>query len=75
MNNSIHFNTTDNSANALAKNLHELSYLQRLSKIERRENKYFNKEFDELKTPIRNRNRNSMNCNNLNFLNCNYYYL
>jgi len=63
MNNSVHFNTTETSANVLVKNMHEVSYLQRLNKIEKRENRYFNNEYNEFKTTLRNRKDNFINGN------------
>jgi len=49
MNNSGYLNFQDNSTNILIKNIHNLYYLQRLNKINNRQNKYFNFEYNENK--------------------------
>ena len=50
MNNNCKYLTPlGDSAELLVKNLHELSYLQRLNRINNRENKYLNSDFTEYK--------------------------
>jgi len=64
-NNSKYLSPLGNSAEILVKNLHEVNYLQRMNQINKRENKYFNSEFNEFKNKSKKRKNLSIDSKKL----------
>ena len=64
-NNSKYLSPLANSAEILVKNLHEVNYLQRMNQINKRENKYFNSEFNEFKNKSKKRKNLSIDSKKL----------